>query len=68
MKLDDEILIEASERELIWDKRYDPMRINRHQINSISETIYKKHCQDEDALSFDTVETIVQEAIKKQEE
>ena len=65
MKYDDEVLLDASQPERQWDKRYDKTGINWGHSNMIAERLYEKYNLAEYALPQHTVERIVSNAIEE---
>lgn len=65
MKYDDEILLDASQPEHQWDKRYDKTGINWGHSNMIAARLYEKYNLVEYALPQYTVERIVSNAIEE---
>ncbi len=47
MKYDDEVLLDVSQPERQWDKRYTRTEINWGQSNAIVAKVYKKHHLEE---------------------
>ena len=65
MKYDDEILLDVSQPERKWDKRYNGTDINWGQSNLIAEKIYQNQNLADYALPMRIVETIVGKAIEE---
>lgn len=65
VKYDDEILLDVSQLEHQFDKRYDRTEINWKQRDIIAENIYQKYNLAEYSLPQDIVERIVSNAIEE---
>lgn len=65
MKYDDEVLLDVSQPERHWDKRYDRTELNWGHSNMISEQIYQKYNLAEYSLPKDVVERIVSNVIEE---
>lgn len=64
MKYDDEVLLDVSQSERQWDKRYIMTRINWKQHDMITEKIYQKYALDEYSLPQNIVDRIIGDAIE----
>lgn len=65
MKYDDEVLLDASQPERQWDKRYGRTELNWGHSNMIAERLYQKYNLAEYSLPQDVVERIVSNAIEE---
>ena len=65
MKFDDEILIEASQPEVMWDKHCEHMALNWHRSFQLAEELHKKYSLDGYGLPQYTLKAITDEAIEK---
>lgn len=65
MKYDDEFLLNVSQPERQWDKRYAGIATNRGQAVEISERLYQKHVLNQYSLPPDVVQTLVTDAIEE---
>ena len=65
MKYDDEVLLDVSQPERQWDKRYDRTELNWGHSNMIAERLYQKYNLAEYSLPQDIVERIVSNAIEE---
>ena len=65
VKYDDEILLDASQPEHQWDKKYNRTEINWKQRDIIAKKMYQKYNLTEYSLPLDIVERIVSNAIEE---
>lgn len=65
IKYDDEVLLDASQPEHQWDKRYNRTGLNWGHCNMIAERLYQKYNLADYSLPQDIVERIVSNAIEK---
>lgn len=65
IKYDDEVLLDASQPERKWDKRYNGTDINWGQSNMIADKLYKKYNLADYSLPQNIVESIVSNAIEE---
>ena len=63
MKYDDEVLLDASQPERQWDKRYNGTDIDWRERELIAERLYQKHKLEDYAIPQHVVERIVSSAI-----
>ena len=63
MKYDGEVLLEASQPEYRWDKRYEATEINWGEANAIAEKLYEKHDFAKYEIPQNVVGDIVSQAI-----
>ena len=64
MKYDDEILLEASQTEFRWDKRYSRPKLNWVQRDAIAKRLFEKYGLDRYSVPQMTIELIVEDAIE----
>jgi hypothetical protein len=63
MKYDDEVLLDVSQPERQWDKRYTRTEMNWGKSNAIAAKAYKKHHLEEYGVPLSVVERITGEVI-----
>lgn len=64
MKYDDEILLDVSQPERNWDKRYDGLKVNWGQSDRIAKELYEAYNLEEYGVPLLTIERITAKSIK----
>ena len=65
MKYDNEVLLDVSQPERRWDKRYDGTEVNWGQRDIIAKRLYEKYALEDYAVPLHVVDDIVGEAIEE---
>lgn len=65
MKYDDEVLLDASQPEHYWDKRYKQSEANRGRSSIIAEQLYQKYNLAEQSPPRDVVECMVSDTLEE---